>query len=145
MMPSKVIPFSSAQAHYDQLLAEHYDWMFGMSLEVKVAEQQALLNEIAGRAGNDDLAVDLGCGSGFQSLALSSLGYRVVALDTSRRLLDMLATSRHADGPEVGGRVDGPSPSLSTKINCLHVRCGGRRSSLSCARVDLRSVARHVG
>jgi SAM-dependent methyltransferase len=92
MMPSKVIPFSSAQAHYDQLLAEHYDWMFGMSLEVKVAEQQALLNEIAGRAGNDDLAVDLGCGSGFQSLALSSLGYRVLALDTSRRLLDTLAT-----------------------------------------------------
>jgi hypothetical protein len=30
MMPSKVSPFSSAQAHYDQPLAEHYDWMFGM-------------------------------------------------------------------------------------------------------------------
>jgi hypothetical protein len=27
MMPSKVLSFSSAQAHYDQLLAEHYDWI----------------------------------------------------------------------------------------------------------------------
>src|SRR5215472_11555904 len=79
------------RGHYDQLLAEHYDWMFGTSLELKVAEQRALLNEIAGRAGKDDLAVDLGCGSGFQSLALSSLGYRVLALDTSQRLLATLA------------------------------------------------------
>jgi SAM-dependent methyltransferase len=90
-MKSQVFPPSSAPAHYDQLLAEHYDWMFGMSVERKVAEQRALLNEIAGRAGSDDLAVDLGCGSGFQSLALSGLGYRVLALDISDMLLATLA------------------------------------------------------
>jgi SAM-dependent methyltransferase len=91
-MPSKPTPSNSAQAHYDQLLAEHYDWMFSTSLELKVADQHALLNEIAGRASDDDLAVDLGCGSGFQSLALARLGYRVLALDTSLTLLATLST-----------------------------------------------------
>jgi SAM-dependent methyltransferase len=90
-MDSRLFPPSVAQAHYDHLLAEHYDWMFGASLERKVAEQQVLLDEIAGRAAGDELAVDLGCGSGFQSLALSQLGYRVLALDISERLLATLA------------------------------------------------------
>jgi len=90
-MESTVLPPGAVQAHYDNLLAEHYDWMLGAPVERKVAEQQKLLNEIAGSAANDDLAVDLGCGSGFQSLALAELGYRVLALDISERLLATLA------------------------------------------------------
>jgi SAM-dependent methyltransferase len=82
---------SSTQAHYDNLLAEHYDWAFGTPFELKVAEQKALLEGIAGSAGSDDLAVDLGCGSGLQSLALSELGYRVLAVDISDKLLARLA------------------------------------------------------
>lgn len=81
----------SVRAHYDDLLAEHYEWMFGVSFEEKVAEQQALLREIAGHAPDGDLAVDLGCGPGYQSLALSQLGYRVLALDTSERLAARLS------------------------------------------------------
>jgi len=82
---------SDVQTHYEALLAEHYDWMLGMPFELKVAEQKALLNEIAGSAVNDALAVDLGCGSGIQSLALSELGYRVLAVDSSDKLLAKLA------------------------------------------------------
>lgn len=90
-MESRVFSPGDSQAHYERLLAPHYDWMFGAPIERKVAEQQALLHEIAGRASGDDLAVDLGCGSGFQSLALSELGYRVLALDISDTLLATLA------------------------------------------------------
>ena len=81
---------SSVQKHYDSLLAEHYDWMFGASFEAKVLEQKALLSEIAVGA-QGELAVDLGCGSGFQTLALYELGYRVLALDLSQKLLGKLA------------------------------------------------------
>jgi hypothetical protein len=31
---------STVQEHYDTLLAEHYDWMFGVPLESKVAERR---------------------------------------------------------------------------------------------------------
>ena len=90
-MTSEIIPQSSVQAHYDELLAEHYDWMFGVPFEDKVAEQEALLRELVGGDGQGALAVDLGCGSGFQSLALAQLGYRVVAIDFSEKLLARLA------------------------------------------------------
>lgn len=41
MTQSKVIQSSSVQGHHDRLLAEHCDWIFGSSFELKVAEPQA--------------------------------------------------------------------------------------------------------
>lgn len=77
--------------HYEALLAEHYTWMFGMPFEAKVAEQRQLLQRLGIRtARRDARAVDLGCGPGFQSLALAGLGFSVTAVDTSARLLDEL-------------------------------------------------------
>jgi SAM-dependent methyltransferase len=95
---------SSVQEHYDNLLAEHYDWMFGVPLESKVAEQKILLQELLG-AEASGVAVDLGCGSGFQTVALADLGYEVLAIDLSARLLGDLRgrvgsrqiTVKHAD------------------------------------------------
>ena len=85
---------NSVEDHYANLLAEHYDWMFGVPVETKVTEQRRLLEEIvgAGEASTlaDALAIDLGCGSGFQSLALAQLGYEVISVDTSERLLETL-------------------------------------------------------
>ncbi len=82
---------SAAREHYDTLLAEHYSRMFG-DFEAKVAEQRTLLERWGVTAqSSGGLAVDLGCGSGFQSVALARLGYRVLAIDFSRRLLDELA------------------------------------------------------
>lgn len=86
--------------HYESLLAAHYTWMFGISFADKVAEQRALLEVLLGPGGPRRLALDLGAGPGFQSLALVTLGFgRVLAVDTSRALLDELAT--HGAGQSV--------------------------------------------
>jgi SAM-dependent methyltransferase len=78
------------RTHYDEVLSPHYSRLFG-DFGAKVAEQRALLERLGVTAATGDrVAVDLGCGSGFQSLALARLGYRVVAIDLSRRLVDEL-------------------------------------------------------
>jgi SAM-dependent methyltransferase len=80
--------------HYESLLAKHYTWMFGTSFEAKVAEQRAILEDaLKPTAANDHrgLAVDLGCGPGYQAMALAQMGYApVLAVDTSATLLSEL-------------------------------------------------------
>jgi SAM-dependent methyltransferase len=77
--------------HYDRLLAEHYTWMLGGHVHEVAARQAELLAELGLAGTEDDTAVDLGCGSGAQTLALIRLGFSpVIAVDTSRRLLDEL-------------------------------------------------------
>ena len=81
--------------HYEELLAEHYVWMNGGSLAAKIDEQRALLEALGVLDGATRLAIDLGSGPGFQSLALANLGFcRVLAIDTSRRLLDELIAAK---------------------------------------------------
>lgn len=82
---------SSVSQHYDDFLAAHYDWMFGVPFEAKVAEQRKLFEDAGVTPVPFGCAIDLGCGSGFQSFALSELGYRVLAIDSSERLLRDLA------------------------------------------------------
>lgn len=78
---------ATVRDHYDAVLAEHYSRMFG-DFEAKVAEQRALLERLGVTASpSGGVAVDLGCGPGFQSIALARLGFRVLAIDFSQRLL----------------------------------------------------------
>jgi SAM-dependent methyltransferase len=58
----------------------------------KVAAEKARLEELSiGTTGRSRLAVDLGCGPGYQAFALAELGFqRVLALDTSEDLLGEL-------------------------------------------------------
>ena len=81
---------AAVRAHYEDLLSLHYSRLFG-DFAAKVAEQRALLERLGVAAGEGALAVDLGCGSGFQSLALAQMGFRVRAVDLSPRLLTELA------------------------------------------------------
>src|SRR6266850_4079001 len=82
---------ATVRDHYDAVLSEHYSRMFG-DFEAKVAEQRALLERLGVTARpSAGVAVDLGCGSGFQSVALARLGFRVLAIDFSQRLLAELA------------------------------------------------------
>ena len=91
---------STVSEHYERLLAKHYTWMFGASFEERVADQKSFLiralaplNDTPGPA----LAVDLGCGPGFQTIALAQLGFTpVIAIDTSSELLDELRS--HVNG-----------------------------------------------
>ena len=88
--------------HYETLLAPHYTWMLGDDFAGLVEAQRELLASCgitSGAAG--DRALDLGCGSGIQSVALAQLGYgTVLAVDISRTLLDELA-ERAAGFPAV--------------------------------------------
>ena len=76
----------SVEDHYENLLAKHYTWMHG-DYDSKVREYRFLFEraEIVPRSGGK--ALDLGSGSGFQSLALADLGFEVLAVDTSETLL----------------------------------------------------------
>ena len=85
----------SVREHYDEVLAEHYSRMFG-DFEAKVAEQRALLERLGvSTTDRAAMAVDLGCGSGFQSVALARLRFRVIAIDFSQRLLAELRDRAH--------------------------------------------------
>jgi SAM-dependent methyltransferase len=88
---------STVSEHYENLLAHHYSWMFNQSFEDKVAEQRRILEEVlpSGEGAARRLAVDLGAGPGFQSVALAELGFsQVVAVDTSEILLKELEAHR---------------------------------------------------
>ena len=80
---------ASVRKHYDNFLAEHYSWMFG-DFNAKVQENKDFfkLTGIEPRSGGK--ALDLGCGSGFQSIALAKLGFRVLSVDMCETLLNEL-------------------------------------------------------
>lgn len=90
----------SVQEHYDDLLAEHYTWMLGGDIEQAARGQRILLDQLgsrpAGHAGGS-VAVDVGCGSGAQTLALADMGFEtVLGVDSNSALLAELAG--HAAG-----------------------------------------------
>ena len=81
--------------HYDEFLAPVYSWILGdfenaYQANVEFFESLGLSTE------HVDLAVDLGCGPGCQSLPLAERGFRVVAIDFCQELLDEL-TERAGD------------------------------------------------
>lgn len=83
--------------HYRVLLAANLTWMLGDDIESTAADQGALLAALLGEAAGTGPALDLGCGSGAQSLALADRGHDpVVAVDPDPTLLAELA--RHAAG-----------------------------------------------
>jgi len=77
---------ATAQQHYDQLLASIYVWMAG-GVEAALA---AGTQDVAPLVPGTGLAIDLGAGFGMHAIPLARGGYDVLALDTSRELLDVL-------------------------------------------------------
>jgi 2-polyprenyl-3-methyl-5-hydroxy-6-metoxy-1,4-benzoquinol methylase len=71
--------------------------MFGVAFASKVAEQQALLRRLGVGLVAGKVAVDLGCGPGYQSVALAGLGFPdIVAIDSCQALLDELSAQAGA-------------------------------------------------
>lgn len=79
--------------HYENLLADYYTWMFG-DFDAKVEANGHFFGYQCIAPQKSGIAVDLGAGPGFQSLALAQMGFRVVAVDLSRKLLDELEGKR---------------------------------------------------
>lgn len=75
-----------AQEHYDSHLAEHYNWIYG-GLENKLTENAEFFDKRGVFPKSTRAALDLGAGSGFQTLPLAKRGFHVVAVDFSRQLL----------------------------------------------------------
>lgn len=79
----------SVRKHYDAFLAPVYSWILGDFENAYQANVEMFARlELSPAAG--DMAVDLGCGPGCQSLPLAERGFNVVALDFCQALLDEL-------------------------------------------------------
>ena len=80
---------ASVEDHYDNLLAPYYSWISGGS-DLKIKENRIFFHDHGIRPQTSGVAVDLGAGSGFQSIPLAEIGFNVIALDTNRQLLSEL-------------------------------------------------------
>jgi len=83
----------SVVEHYETVLAGYYSWLFG-GLESKIEENRKFFTVHNIKPLRSGVAVDLGCGSGFQSIPLAQLGFRVIAVDLSPTLLAELSAHR---------------------------------------------------
>lgn len=77
---------NTAREHYDQQLSAVYSWMAG-SLETALERNRTFFRQLEINTMPRGLAVDLGAGSGFQSIPLAEFGFPVVAVDFSSALL----------------------------------------------------------
>jgi 2-polyprenyl-3-methyl-5-hydroxy-6-metoxy-1,4-benzoquinol methylase len=77
---------AGVKEHYDNLLALHYSWICG-GAGLKFEENRKFFQSHDIRPGLSGAAVDLGAGSGFQSIPLSQAGFNVIAIDLCRDLL----------------------------------------------------------
>ena len=81
---------NTAKDHYDQQLASVYSWMSGTS-EAVIKRNRDLFHQLAIDSTPRGLTVDLGAGSGFQSIPLAELGFSVIAIDFCAALLSELS------------------------------------------------------
>ena len=84
----------SVEKHYEKFLAPHYTWMSG-DYDLKVSENRQFFESLLPQTRRHGKALDLGCGSGFQSIALADIGFDVVAVDSSE---DLISELRHRSG-----------------------------------------------
>lgn len=84
--------------HYRNLLSRRYTWIYG-GFDAKSEESAALFSALGVTKSDGVAAIDLGAGSGFQSVPLARLGYAVTAVDLSRDLLDEIPS--HSGGLHV--------------------------------------------
>ncbi|MBD2107022.1 class I SAM-dependent methyltransferase [Nodosilinea sp. FACHB-13] len=81
---------NTAKDHYDQQIASVYSWMTGAP-ETALKRNHDLFRQLGLDSTPRGLAIDLGAGSGFQSIPLAELGFPVVAVDFCAALLSELS------------------------------------------------------
>ncbi len=83
----------SSKKHYDSHLARVYSWMLG-DFEERMREQMDFFRKQQILPMRSRVAIDLGAGTGIQSVALAGLGFDVIAVDFSKQLLDELSRNK---------------------------------------------------
>jgi 2-polyprenyl-3-methyl-5-hydroxy-6-metoxy-1,4-benzoquinol methylase len=84
----------TAKDHYSNHLAHFYSWMIGDFDKAQAAQQEYFIaNNIV--PGTNKVAIDLGAGHGLQSISLAKQGFKVIAVDFNRQLLDELADRKN--------------------------------------------------
>ena len=89
---------AGAREHYDKLLGPHYSWICGGS-ELNIEQNRKFFQTHGIRPAQSGAAVDLGAGSGFQSIPLSQAGFKVIAIDVCHDLLMELKS--HPQGSSI--------------------------------------------
>jgi protein-L-isoaspartate O-methyltransferase len=79
----------SAKEHYDNHLGSLYSWMIG-DFKTLVHRQKEEFATAGISERSSAVALDLGAGSGVQTVALSDMGYKVTAIDFNRQLIEEL-------------------------------------------------------
>lgn len=79
--------------HYETHLHAYYSWIWG-GLKNKTSENKQFFLDNSIKPESTGVAIDLGAGSGFQSIPLAELGFSVKALDFSCKLLQELNTGK---------------------------------------------------
>jgi len=77
---------ADVKAHYDNLLAPYYSWIFG-GLKLKLEENRKFFRDHKIQPELSGVAMDLGAGCGFQAIPLAEAGFKVIAIDICRDLL----------------------------------------------------------
>ena len=83
---------ADVKAHYDNLLAPYYSWIFG-GLKLKLEENRKFFRDHKIQPALSGVAMDLGAGCGFQAIPLAEAGFKVIAIDICRDLLADLGKS----------------------------------------------------
>lgn len=88
----------TSKEHYERVLGSIYSWMLG-GHEAQLSRNRAFFESLDVAPQGSRRAIDLGAGSGFQSIPLAELGFEVWAVDLDASLLGELKA--HADGLRV--------------------------------------------
>ena len=83
---------NTAKDHYDRQLAAIYSWMVGTPAAA-LDRNRNFFHQLGIDSLSPGLAIDLGAGSGFQSIPLAELGFSVVAINFCESLLAELKDS----------------------------------------------------
>jgi SAM-dependent methyltransferase len=119
--------------------------MFGMPFSDKVAEQQSILSKAFTDANltPSGQAIDLGSGPGFQSFALSNLGFSsILAVDTSPALLHELDSHRTSQPIRTALSDIRDLPSLTSPTSANAIVCMGDTLTHLPAKSDVATLFR---
>jgi 2-polyprenyl-3-methyl-5-hydroxy-6-metoxy-1,4-benzoquinol methylase len=84
----------NVKEHYEEHLYEYYSWIYG-GLLAKLEENREFFKENNIKPQSTGIALDLGAGSGFQSIPLAEAGFRVKAIDICGKLLEELNQAKY--------------------------------------------------